>query len=241
MDLRKSASDTAPNQEGVKLGTESATTTQLDHPIGEVLGLVEGVAGHHLQTAVGNGAGLATARGLAALVDADDDVLGPLGQERFDRVRWRQQSVREQGEVGRLEGHGRPEGGPEAGRERDRGRLTVPGGATAAASHQGVPEGLAELERHDAVEDGVDGGAHVVRHARDVREQAEGDLVRGRRVLDVHGHEPLGMERGPADEEGHHHRDCNWSEANLGKLRQSDKYLEAKHACVCVNNNFNRM
>ena len=52
--------------------------------------------------------------------------------------------------------------------------------ASAAGFEDGVAEGLAELERHDVVEDGVDDGGDVVEDARDVVEHGERRLERRR-------------------------------------------------------------
>ena len=57
--------------------------------------------------------------------------------------------------------------------------------------------------RHYVIQERVDGGWKIVEHPADVSEDLEGPDHVGRRVLTVDGEEALGVERGPADEEGH--------------------------------------
>ena len=69
-------------------------------------------------------------------------------------------------------------------------------------------ERLPVPHRHEVVEDGVDGGADVVEHARGVHEPlVDGAEEAG--VLEVHVAKALGVERGPAQEEGDH--DHGWN------------------------------
>lgn len=66
-----------------------------------------------------------------------------------------------------------------------------------------LSERLPVLDRHQVVEDGVNGGGDVVQDARDVHEI----LVNGaedHRLLEVDVSESLGVERSPAEEEGDH-------------------------------------
>lgn len=77
------------------------------------------------------------------------------------------------------------------------------------AAAQRVPERVPELQGQDAVQDGVDGGAHVVADAGRVGEEAVDDEVGLCGLFDRDGHQPLGVERGPADEEGDH--DGHWN------------------------------
>lgn len=67
-----------------------------------------------------------------------------------------------------------------------------------AAVCQRLLEGLPELVGHDAVQDRVDGGAHVVRHSGDVREGGVDDHSGRGLVHDVDRHQALGVERSPA-------------------------------------------
>lgn len=74
----------------------------------------------------------------------------------------------------------------------------------------GYLERLAELERHDVVEDGVDGGWHVVEDARevgddhvDVQDDRRHRLVTWAHTVD--GDQALSVERRPADEESDHY------------------------------------
>lgn len=67
---------------------------------------------------------------------------------------------------------------------------------------------MPELEGQDAVQDRVDGGADVVAHAGDVGEIAVHDEVGFVGLFDGDGHQALGVEWRPAQEEGDHHG--NW-------------------------------
>ena len=65
-------------------------------------------------------------------------------------------------------------------------------------------ESLPIFDRHQIVQDGVDGGGDVVEDARDVHEiLVDGPEDHG--LLEVDIAEPLGVEWGPAQEEGDHH------------------------------------
>lgn len=69
---------------------------------------------------------------------------------------------------------------------------------------QGLLEGLAILDRHQVVQDGVNGGGDVVADARHVHEI----LVDGSedvRVLEVDVAQALGVEWDPAEEKGNDH------------------------------------
>lgn len=84
-----------------------------------------------------------------------------------------------------------------------------PPGFEAVRPAEGVPEGPAELEGHDVVEDGVDDGGDVVEDPGDVEEHG----VEQRRLgpVGVDDEEALEVERSPAEEERHDHR--HWRRA----------------------------
>lgn len=72
-------------------------------------------------------------------------------------------------------------------------------------------ECLAELVAHDGVEQRVDAGGQVVEHPGNVSHDRVNRVDGGTRVSKffsaVNCHQALRMERGPAEEEGDHHRD----------------------------------
>lgn len=75
----------------------------------------------------------------------------------------------------------------------------------------GYLEGLPKFVAHDGVEQRVNAGGHVVEHPGNVRYNhvnvVEGRVRHGR-FLAVNRKEALGVEGGPAQEEGHHNG--NW-------------------------------
>ena len=81
------------------------------------------------------------------------------------------------------------------------------------ATQRGL-ERPSELERHDVVEDRVDDRTDVVENAGGVEEDRLEHLAGGGALLGVvwagvDRDESLSVERGPTDEESHHHRHCN--------------------------------
>ena len=116
-------------------------------------------------------------------------------------------------------GSSRTKGSPTSGRV-DPGITRMPAPAAAAAALSAVTatqrglERPSELERHDVVEDRVDDRTDVVENAGGVEEDRLEHLAGGGALLGVvwagvDGDKSLSVERGPADEESHHHRHCN--------------------------------
>ena len=64
---------------------------------------------------------------------------------------------------------------------------------------------LPVFQTHDIVEDGIDSGTEVVEEAGDV-EEIFVDSTEQCGIFEVDKCEALGMERGPADEEGYNNR-----------------------------------
>lgn len=74
-------------------------------------------------------------------------------------------------------------------------------------------KGLSELERHDVVEDGVDGGAQVVQQTTRISHHFVYQDLGGRGLFcgePVDGVQPLHLKWCPAYEERHHH--CHYTQ-----------------------------
>lgn len=82
-----------------------------------------------------------------------------------------------------------------------------PARATPPPTAECLLEGVPVLKGHEVVEDGVDGGGEVVEEPGDVVEVLV-DGAEDRGLLEVDIGEALGVEGGPAEEEGHDHGSC---------------------------------
>ena len=80
-------------------------------------------------------------------------------------------------------------------------------GSLLTRTEYGVLKCLPELQRHDAVEDWVDGGAHIIENTRNIEENIREDYkFFGRHV---HNYKALSMKWSPADEEPHNNSNYN--------------------------------
>ena len=77
-----------------------------------------------------------------------------------------------------------------------------PGTPPPPAAAECLLEGVSILERHQVIENRVDGSREVIEEARDVVEVLVDSPIDGR-LLEVDVGQPLGVERGPAQEERH--------------------------------------